>query len=131
MKNIELLQDIRAKLAHRLPWNLYARVLDLVHTKLIGIKGSSWTLEQTAAFIGRQTYDTKKYFEAAQYLKAYPELGKVSNKRRAFSLISKYKNNSDILRLKIVQEIQNQERVKKDVTDRIAAEGNSCRDGSY
>lgn len=126
MNSQEILQQIRQQLARRVPWQVYARVIELLHEKLKEIHGINWTTEMTAGYVNRQAYDTKKYLELASYIKEIPEFAHVSNKRQALSLMNQYHNNKEIFRLKILQAIQNKRR-KSNGTIRDSQENNAYR----
>jgi len=101
---------IKHSLSDRLPWPLSVRIVLLAHLKFIKYHNSlDWSFRNTAKLLNKPDSQIKTAIEMAKMLETYPDLAKITNKRRAWRILKMFQYlPSDNLRLKIAQEIQNQ-----------------------
>lgn len=98
---------VKHSLSDRLPWPLSARIQSIAHQKLIEKHGKTWTVEQTAKLLNKEKHHIRTSIKLGEMIKTYPDIAKITNKRRAWRIVRLYRNvNPDLMKLKIAQEIQ-------------------------
>ena len=105
----EEILKIKYSLSDRLPWPVSVRIQLLTHKKLLKEFGQKWDIHDTAKLLDKKFHDVKSAIDLAEAMEVYPDLAKITNRRRAWRICKLYKNyGPDGLRLKVAQEIQKQ-----------------------
>ena len=107
--NDEDVLKINQALSEILPWPLACRIQYLAHKKFSDASTEKWTEKDTANLLGRNFSVVKSSILLGKLLIKYPDLAKITNRRRAWRIAKLYRNfPEDTIKLKIAQEIQTQ-----------------------
>lgn len=100
------LEEIKQFLKEKHDWPISVQLICQFHNIWTELYGPLWNNHDTANELGFTLQTIKAAIRLNKFMKLYPDLMKVKNKKFALHLTRTYDTSPDLLNLKIQQEIQ-------------------------